>query len=349
MDIKSKGKWIFKNLDKIILVIIALSISLAIVFIVKNNYKYAVILTCIAIGLLIGKLLVSDLKIIFLIYALEGTIKDIDDNKTSINDMTKRFSDEVPFFLKNSTKIYESVVEITENIRGYVQNRSINEQVINRLINNVINKLEDPMEKLEKGISEISYNKEKLDELEVEALYTKKLIEDLFESTKATGGVLNLNREITDINYILKQAVAEFYSGINESKLNYEVNIEDRKVLLNIDPEKVWRVFQIILENTLKHSMDKTRVYIDSYLEDGVYTIAFKSISKYGLNISEGELYKIIESKNDRKCTGLPLETAKSIIAMLDGSFEIFIDGDLFKIVIKFNGKENDVNDSSSV
>lgn len=340
MDIKSKGKKILKHSGKILNILIFLLIIMAIVFIIMDYEIYVVIAILSLITMLAIKLFVSEMRTFFLIYSLDNTITAIDEKRISIVEMKKNFS-EIPSFMQVSNKIYESILSITENVREYVQNKSRNEQVVNRLINSVVNKLDKPVENIQSGLKSLRDNDTELDKLQEEANYMKKLIEDLFESSKATSGVLSMRKDEVDINYILKQAIAEFNSNIESSKLKYEVDIVDRKVVLNIDAEKIWRVFQILLENTLKHSLEETRVYVDSKIDDDVYKIIIKSISKQGLNISSDDLYKLIESNEDEKCTGLPLETAKSIIVTLGGEFEITIDGDLFKTEIRFKMGED--------
>ncbi|MEG0297256.1 MAG: hypothetical protein RR620_11105 [Clostridium sp.] len=334
MDIKSKGKKILKHSGKILNILIVILIPAA-MFFIKYDRVYGVISILVLIGILAIKLFVSEMKTFFLIYSLENTITAIDEKKISIVEMKKNFS-EMPSFMQVSNKVYESILSITENVREYVQSKSRNEQVVNKLINSVVNKLDKPVENIQNGLKNLRDDDAELDKLQEEANYIKKLIEDLFESSKATSGVLAMRKDQVDINYILKQAIAEFNSNIESSKLKYEVSIVDRKIILNIDPEKIWRVFQILLENTLKHSLEGTRVYVDSKIDNDTYKITIKSISKQGLNISSDDLYKLIESNEDEKCTGLPLETAKSIIVTLGGQFEITIDGDLFKTEIRF-------------
>ncbi|MGL5378339.1 sensor histidine kinase [Clostridium sp.] len=341
MDIKSKGKWIFGKIGLItnILIVVALGFSMYYLKINKMNF---IIFTCTGMALLGAKLLISEVKILGLVYALDNTINEIDNKKTSISNMKRNYAEEFPGFLKSQEKVYKSIADIAENIRDYVQNKSKNEQVINRLINNVVHKLDKPVDNIQKAVADLKGGNGDLNYLEKEALFTKKLIQDLFESSKAASGVLNIKKETVPINYILKQAVAEFNSNIEESKLQYILNIKDEGVMLNIDPEKVWRVFQILLENTLKHSLDGTRVYIDSYIKDDKYILTIKSISKNPLNISEEDLYKRIEENEVGDSTGLPLETAKSIISTLNGELSIEIDGDLFKTDIMFNIKEGE-------
>lgn len=339
MDIKSKGKKILKHSGKILNILIVILIP-ASMFFIKYDRVYGVISILVLIGILAIKLFVSEMKTFFLIYSLDNTITAIDEKKISIVEMKKNFS-EMPSFMQVSNKVYESILSITENVREYVQSKSRNEQVVNKLINSVVNKLDKPVENIQNGLKNLRDDDAELDKLQEEANYIKKLIEDLFESSKATSGVLAMRKDQVDINYILKQAIAEFNSNIESSKLKYEVNIVDRKIILNIDPEKIWRVFQILLENTLKHSLEGTRVYVDSKIDNDIYKITIKSISKQGLNISSDDLYKLIESNEDEKCTGLPLETAKSIIVTLGGEFEIAIDGDLFKTEIRFKMGED--------
>ena len=86
--------------------------------------------------------------------------------------------------------------------------------------------------------------------------------------------------------------------------------------------------------------MDNSRVYIDVSEKDDTAVVEFKNISKYILNISEDDLlvrFKRGDSSRNTEGNGLGLAIAKSLVELHNGIFEIKVDGDLFKAVVKLH------------
>ena len=162
----------------------------------------------------------------------------------------------------------------------------------------------------------------------------KMLIEDLLEASKAASGNIELEKEKLEINALLRQTLGEYDDRIQTSKLEFIINIPSEKIYINGDGRRLFRVFQNLITNTLKYSLDNSRVYIDMYSENDDVIIVFKNISKYILNISEDELlekFKRGDSSRSTEGNGLGLAITKSLVELHNGRFEIKVDGDLFK------------------
>ena len=167
----------------------------------------------------------------------------------------------------------------------------------------------------------------------------KVLIEDLFEASKATTGNIKLNIENIDVVSVLRQTFAEFKEKIDDSTLDFKINIPDHKVKLDLDGARMWRVFENLIGNALKYSMEESRVYLDlKDLEDKV-VFEIKNISGYELNCDPSELkerFKRADESRTMEGSGLGLSIANGLIEAQGGKLDIFIDGDLFKVVIMF-------------
>lgn len=162
----------------------------------------------------------------------------------------------------------------------------------------------------------------------------KMLIEDLLEASKAASGNIELEKEKLEINALLRQILGEYDDRIQNSKLDFITNIPSEKIYINGDGRRLFRVFQNLITNALKYSLDNSRVYIDMYSENDDVIIVFKNISKYILNISEDELlekFKRGDSSRSTEGNGLGLAITKSLVELHNGRFEIKVDGDLFK------------------
>ncbi|GGA77174.1 MFS domain-containing histidine kinase [Ornithinibacillus halotolerans] len=165
----------------------------------------------------------------------------------------------------------------------------------------------------------------------------KVLIDDLFEVSKMTSGTIELNKEKVDLVQLLQQALGEYDDLINDSTLQFRVTHDDPPLNALVDGQKLWRVFDNLIGNILKYSLDYSRVYINLTANDRNAIITFKNVSKYELNENTDELFERFKRGDTSRHTdgsGLGLAIAQSIVELHEGSLDIQTDGDLFKVTI---------------
>lgn len=164
------------------------------------------------------------------------------------------------------------------------------------------------------------------------------LIEDLFEVSKATSNNIELDRQELDFNSLVAQSIGEWEDKISENNIEIISNLPEEKVMLNIDGQKFSRVLDNLFSNIYKYALENSRVYVDLRDEGGV-KLTIKNISKYPLNISAEELMERFtrgEKSRTTSGSGLGLSIASSFVRAHGASFDIDIDGDLFKVTIEF-------------
>jgi signal transduction histidine kinase/transcription antitermination factor NusG len=165
----------------------------------------------------------------------------------------------------------------------------------------------------------------------------KVLIEDLFEATKMASGNIELNKERVDLIQLLQQALAEYNEALSQSSLQMRVSQPDHPVYAFVDGQKLWRVFDNLIGNILKYALENTRVYISVKEEQNLVVLTFKNITKYELGEDLDELFERFKRGDQSRHTegsGLGLAIAKSIIDLHEGSLDIEVDGDLFKVTV---------------
>ncbi|MED3920147.1 histidine kinase dimerization/phospho-acceptor domain-containing protein [Priestia aryabhattai] len=163
------------------------------------------------------------------------------------------------------------------------------------------------------------------------------LIDDLFEVSKMASGNVELHKDTIDINQLLHQALAEYDEAIKDSTLQFRIQPIQKPIFATVDGQKLWRVFDNLIENILKYSLEQTRVYISVQEINEQVKLTFKNVSKYELNEQADELFERFKRGDASRQTdgsGLGLAIAKSIIDLHGGELNIEIDGDLFKVTI---------------
>jgi signal transduction histidine kinase len=165
----------------------------------------------------------------------------------------------------------------------------------------------------------------------------KVLIDDLFEATKMASGNIELHKEKVDLNQLLQQALAEHNEALSQSSLKLRVSQPDHPVYAFVDGQKLWRVFDNLIGNILKYALENTRVYISVKEEQNQVVLTFKNITKYELGEDLDELFERFKRGDQSRHTdgsGLGLAIAKSIVDLHEGSLDIEVDGDLFKVTV---------------
>ncbi|MGO4886753.1 histidine kinase dimerization/phospho-acceptor domain-containing protein [Anaerobacillus sp. MEB173] len=168
----------------------------------------------------------------------------------------------------------------------------------------------------------------------------KVLIDDLFEASKMASGTIELSKEKVDLVQLLQQALAEYDEKMKETTLQFRITQPETPVYAVVDGQKIWRVFDNLIGNIFKYSLEGTRVYISIDPNPNEVAITFKNVTKYELggNIDEMfERFKRGDTSRHTEGSGLGLAIAKSIVDLHDGSMDIEVDGDLFKVSIKLN------------
>lgn len=175
--------------------------------------------------------------------------------------------------------------------------------------------------------------------LEEKAQRLKHLTEDLVEASKISSG--NVTLEFIRVNFqeLIQQTNGEFYERFAEKNLQIVTNMPEEPVIIEADGRRLWRVIENVYNNVAKYAMPGTRVYVDMTVVGHMVRLNVKNISEQPLNIDAGQLTeRFIRGDVSRSTegSGLGLSIAKNLTQLQKGSFEIYLDGDLFRVTIIF-------------
>ncbi len=178
-----------------------------------------------------------------------------------------------------------------------------------------------------------------IETLDLKSQRLKVLIEDLFEVSKANSGNVNMNFMDVDIVKLMKEVRVEMSDKIEQSNLDFRWNLPEEKVVLSLDGQRTYRIFENLLNNAIKYAMPFTRVYVDILNKESEVVITFKNMSAQELHFDADHLTERFvrgDSARNSEGSGLGLAIARSFTELQNGQFDISVDGDLFKVTIRF-------------
>lgn len=240
----------------------------------------------------------------------------------------------------------ENINKVSEGIALAVDERMKSERFKTELITNVSHDIKTPLTSIINYVDlikkeEIADEKvhKYVDVLDRQSARLKKLIEDLMEASKASTGNLEVNLEECDMAVLLTQVIGEFEEKLQNNQLEVVVDKPDHPVKMMADGRHIWRVLDNLLNNACKYSLPNTRVYVSLKQENRDAVIVFKNISKEALNIPSDELMERFvrgDSSRNTEGSGLGLSIAQSLTELMHGTMKLEVDGDLFKVTLRF-------------
>ena len=166
----------------------------------------------------------------------------------------------------------------------------------------------------------------------------KTLTQDLFDISKVQSGNESVVLEKLDVSLLINQSLGEHDNEIKKSELPFCVNAP-KELYISADGRKMSRVISNLISNILKYTMKNTRVFISAYEENGEVIMEFKNIASYPMDFNAEEIVgRFVRGDESRtqEGNGLGLAIAKSYTEICNGKFEIVLDGDMFKAILKF-------------
>lgn len=258
----------------------------------------------------------------------------------------------------DSKKLAVAVNNIGEGLHNAVDASMRNERLKTDLITNVSHDIKTPLTSIINYVDLIkreNIDNEKINGyieiLDSKSQRLKHLTEDLVEASKISSG--NITLEMTKINLVelINQTEGEFGEKFEEKSLNIVKTIPDEMVIIEADGRRIWRVIENLYNNVAKYAMPNTRVYIDLVIVEDKAQFSIKNISENALNINADELTeRFIRGDVSRSTegSGLGLSIAKNLTRLQKGEFEIYLDGDLFKVTITFPLVKENINDEGT-
>ncbi len=240
----------------------------------------------------------------------------------------------------------EYLNDIGHGINCAVNERMKSEHFKTELITNVSHDIKTPLTSIINYVDLLQKEEinnptvqEYLEVLHRQSARLKKLIEDLMEASKASTGSLNVVMEKCDAGVMLVQTIGEFEEKLMAEQIELQIKKPEADIFIEADHRHLWRVFDNLMNNICKYAQPSTRAYVNLEENGQHAVIIFRNISRYQLNISSEELMERFvrgDSSRNTEGSGLGISIAKSLTELMEGTFELTVDGDLFKVALTF-------------
>lgn len=258
----------------------------------------------------------------------------------------------------NSTKLKEAefisefkntvthLNDISNGFESAIQGRIKSERLKAELITNVSHDIKTPLTSIINYVDLLKQEdiqndkvKEYIEILDNKSQRLKKLTEDLVEASKVSTGNVALNLEKINLVELIKQAAGEFEDKFEKRGLKTIIDCSKTELYTKADSRYMYRIIENLFSNVSKYALENSRVYVDIKEVEKNVIIEVKNISKDRLNISADELMQRFVRGDKSRTTegsGLGISIAQNLTELQNGEFNLTLDGDLFKVQLKF-------------
>lgn len=236
----------------------------------------------------------------------------------------------------------KQLVELRQQIDEAIDRAVKDERFKVELISNVSHDLRTPLTAI-LGYGELlkkerlsAEGQEQLDKLNEKAGYMKELVEELFELTKVSSGVVQPKREEIDLIRLLEQTLGLYYEKIKESGLEVRRHYSKNSILIITDGGRMHQVFANLVGNVVKYSLKNSRIHLEVTENDRECRVRITNIASYEMDFQPDEITQRFargDKARSAEGSGLGLAIAKTYTQSVGGSFEVQIDGEQFSAV----------------
>ena len=315
-----------------------LFIMMLVVFLYYNLWELGFIVIMVILVLIISAVI-----------TMRRIYKDIKQITACVENITKgdlnskcEINRQGSFFME----LADGVNHIGDGLKAAVETSLKDERMKTELITNVSHDLKTPLtsiinyvDLLKKEEMKSEDAKHYLEVLEAKSQRLKQLTEDLVEAAKANSGNIELECMPLAFDELMRQAVGEFEDKFASRNLTVVAAYPEEPAIIMADGRRLYRIIENVLQNAYKYALEGTRIYADLKKDGGVVAFTLKNVSAAQLNISPEELMERFtrgDSSRTTEGSGLGLSIAKDLTRLMEGNFEIQLDGDLFKVIVTF-------------
>lgn len=284
---------------------------------------------------------------IFLLHQAQRIVKEYDKLLVRLDRIAQGdFKVDEQYQTSILPSLQEKLDTVQEDFEEAVKERVRSQNLRTELITNVSHDLKTPLTGI-KNYLELLNDPQLSTEDKEEYLvrlnqYTdrlSKLIEDLFEVSKANSGNINLETQNVDIVSLVEQVVVENETMLEKKGLSSVIRKPQEPIICLLDGNKTVRIFENLLSNVAKYALENTRVFVTIEKNQDQVDITIQNISKTPLDFDPQDIterFVRVDQSRHEEGSGLGLAIVKSFCEIQNGSFTVQLDGDVFKAIVQF-------------
>ena len=240
----------------------------------------------------------------------------------------------------------EDLNHIRAGLNRAVDERMKSERLKTELITNVSHDIKTPLTSIVSYVDLLSKEElenekaaEYIEVLQRQSARLKKLIDDLMEASKASTGNLPVEKTRCELGVLLEQTAGEYAERLEQAGLTLVTEKPAEPVAVMADGRHLWRIFDNLMSNVCKYALRGTRVYLTLAREGETAAVTFRNISRERLGVDGQELTERFvrgDSARSTEGSGLGLAIAQSLAELQGASLAVTVDGDLFKVTLRF-------------
>lgn len=229
----------------------------------------------------------------------------------------------------------DNINYMAEELKTKIDSERKAEKTKSDLITNVSHDLRTPLTSI-KGYLELIKNKKYTQEKQLDqyadisynqAEKLELLINDLFEYTKLSNNAVKFDKQNITLNELLDQLIEELVPICENTNATISKKFIKEKTIINVDPNKVARVFENLLINAIRYSLKPRDISVVLTKNNGFSLVSIQNkcerISDDNLSRIFDRFYRVEESRSsDTGGSGLGLAIAKSMVELQDGFIE---------------------------
>ena len=309
-----------------------------------------IIIFCAFINPSVGLLVAIIYSLISLVFVYKKGIEVQDNYHQLMNAIeciiTQDFDsiDEKELGIFASSKL--QLMELSDNVQNAISEQVKSQKLKTELISNVSHDLKTPLTCIKNYIALLDDDKlndedrkHYVEQLKLYANRLKRLIEDLFEISKVDSGNIQLNYQALDIVSLLEQVMVENEDLLETKHIEIVKKLPADKIILNLDSDKTYRIFENLFTNISKYALSNSRAYISITSTNDEVLIEFSNISEQPMDFTAQEITERFvrgDKSRSQQGSGLGLAIARSFTEVQGGTFNLSIDCDLFKAGVSF-------------
>ncbi len=342
---KRKAMFLHLGTSLASLILLGIGTMFLIVSVTRNPYYFHWILRY--SGFLGILLLVLGIALLLISLLLRKFISDIAAVSTKLSELQQGTLREPLQLSKHSllTQTAEHLNTVEDGMEAAVAESNRSSKMRVELITNVSHDLKTPLTSI------INYAdllcEENLpapassyaESLRDKAYRLKKMVQDVFELSKATSGNLPVELVQLDLAKLIRQTLADIDEKIQENNITFKLKIKEEPLMIEADGDKLYRVFQNLFINALQYSLENSRVHVLVIKEGAFASVKVKNISRQELDFDPEEIVERFVRADTSRTTegsGLGLSIAQSFTEACGGTFRIETDADMFTAHVKF-------------